>query len=443
MFRQDKPMIAALVITVAISSILHANDKFSAARANYDSQLSGLESKYSGASEWPAEYKKSLTALGAALQGSGDLDGLIAVRAELKRFAGDNTIPAEAVVEAPLGLKELQEKYQKSKDHQSLDKSKAVVALADKYVAYLERQMKELTIAGDVDNALVARAEVKRVKTSAIVSAAQFDVGVIQSEKQAEKEPPAVGEEAPEEGPDVQAKKKPTAPAGYVLYEPGRRPPRVASQKFTRMSLKPTSNTPMTKRWATASASCCIASSGTQKNSAIRVQVRSAKSSVVLKDQTVNIQFFTRPAKVKGKVMPTRIRSDYIKLPELTSGGIYIDCPDVKTSISRSSSRYSRLRRKSGSEFYAILINVYNADGTSSYQGASASELDDFAFKSVELSKEQVAKEKIASAKAVYDQARTAYYGNTSDAALRAEFNKARTDYNEARGVQPRGSSSR
>jgi hypothetical protein len=427
MLKHSPSIIAALAITIALSPVLRANDNLLAARADYNQTLSAIEKKYSGNDQdGPARYRKSVEALGRSFQATGNLDGLIAARAELKRFEGDSTIPEDAVVEEPLELKKLQEEHQKSKGDQSLAKSEAVVALLGRYLDYLEREMKALTIAGDVDGALVVRAEIKRVKASAPVTAAQFDIDVRQSKKPDEKEPLGVAKEAPK-------MEKPTAPQGYVIHPPGKRPPRVAKQTFKRMTLKQTSNTPMSKRWATASASCCLASSGTQKNSAIRVQVRSAKSSVVLKDQTVNIQFFTRPAKVKGKVEPTRVRSDYIKLPELTSGGVYIDCPDVKTRISRSTSRYSRVRRTSGSEFYAILINVYNADGTSCYQGASDSGLEGFASASAALSEERKAQEKVALAKAAYVEALAAYRANRSDATLKAEYTKALTAYRAAR----------
>lgn len=128
-----------------------------------------------------------------------------------------------------------------------------------------------------------------------------------------------------------------------------------------------------TKASANKGSSYYTSSRGTTRSSTIRLQARANRTGVTLKNQTVNIRFFTKPVSARGRVTPIMAGSGNITLPELTSEGVYIDCPEVNTTRTSYSGYYSS--SKYGVDFYGIVVSVYNADGSLSYQGMSATGL--------------------------------------------------------------------
>ncbi|MFC1463043.1 hypothetical protein ACFLQU_05505, partial [Verrucomicrobiota bacterium] len=145
---------------------------------------------------------------------------------------------------------------------------------------------------------------------------------------------------------------------------------RVMSAAFTRVALNRTGNTPISKKQVSVTASRHVRVSGsrrTDRTSTIRLQVRTNRTGLMLKNQTVNIRFFTKPVGARGRIVPRMARSGSIRLPELTSDGVYIDCAGVTTS--RTSSY--------GTDFYGIVVSVYNSEGALTYQGMSAAGLRD------------------------------------------------------------------
>ena len=388
---------AALLVPVLLTAVffsppvLSAEKEIAASRASYEKQLKAIEAKYGGKKgDWPGKYKAELKVLGRTVQADGNLEGFLAVRKELERFKASGRIPKDVIVETPLELRQLQEKYGAAKGSVSLGKSREILALVERYIDHVEQLKKKFTIAGDLETALAANKEIERVQSSETVTAAEFNIAVLQSEQPAEKTPPAGGDGPGEEEadkPPAANKAKPTAPPGYVVYPAGERPARVAGKTFTRLALNRTGNTSMSDMnvSVTASRSTSVSvskgssyyysSKGTTRRSTIRLRVRCSRSGTILKDQIVNIQLFTKPVGDKGKVSPARVRVGSIKLPELTGAGVYIDCPDLSTTRRSTKSRYRRRRGRSGSDFYGILVSVYNSDGTLSYQGISASGL--------------------------------------------------------------------
>ena len=361
---------ASLLLTCAAAAADDARLKV--ARQNYDKQLKTInDNSVRRTSGWPAKYKAQLTSLQNTFQGSGDLDGLIAVRHELNRFDRAAAIPEDSVVTAPAELAALQKTYLAVASQKDPIKNKEIVDLVGKYVAHLERLKMALTKTGDVASALAAKSEIERVNASALVVAAQKGVSASEAKPAAAGAKPAAAEKVA----------KPTAPAGYTVYPPGATPPRVTGEVFTRLALKVTGNTRLADRKVSVVASRCTeanvsrtssyySSKRTTKTSTVRLRVRYYRTSGEAKDKIVNVQFFNRRLGSRGSVTPTLAGSGDIVLPSLTSQGVYIDCPDLTASSSLSS-----YGGQSGTQFLGILVSVYNSDGTLSYQGMSSATL--------------------------------------------------------------------
>ena len=435
--RMTAIMTAAIIciLTLTGTTTLAVDKRLATARASYGAQLLKIQGGSDNKTDWRADYGRELKALGAAYQTGGDLDGLIAARKEIKRFEYSSEIPAESIVTEPAKLKELQDKYAALAGGGGIEKSRKIVALTELYVAHLEDMKKQLTVSGDIESALAAKKEIERVQASPVNTAALFDLSVA---KAAEPKQPVPVEKAAT-APAKEDENEMSAPRGYTLYPAGKTPERIAGQVFNRLALASTGNTPMSARRVSVIASRSLASQvsnsssyyssskRTSKSAIIRLQIRHTRSSSAVENQIVNIQFFTKPVGSKGSASPTRVASGTIKIPKLTSAAICVDCPEV--SSSSSSYRSGRRTSKRGTAFYGILVSVYNADGTLSYQGISTSGLKKAAAVAKVRSEADILQEQLEGSKQAYDQARAAYYANTRDPALRQEYYAARTAY--------------
>ena len=386
------PVAAFLILLLANAPAMSAEPWVSGCRANYNKQLVKIQSAQRVVeSAWLAKYMRDLKVLEDAVQASGDLEALLSVRKEFSRFKASKAIPSDAYVDTPPQLRNLQEKYGEAGEVDALGMNRQILVLVEKYVSFLEARKKEYTIAGDLSNALAAKEEIDRVNSSDVVTDAQASVDMSTDEPRGAN---GVGHES-NAAPEPVAEIIPTAPDGYVIYPRGDRPPRVSGQVFTRTSLSSTGNTPAAKRVVSVGASMYSKANMTQSKgrygsskrtattSVLRLQVRSSRAGTTLENQVVKVKFFTRSAKAGPRPAPSATRSGTVTLPALTSEGYYIDFPELTTTrtitkravYSRSSSSSSARRRystsESGTEYYGILVSVYNGDGSLSYQGMS------------------------------------------------------------------------
>lgn len=116
----------------------------------------------------PAKYVKDLAVLSDKFQQAGDLDGLLAVKGEQKRFGkasvseGDPfeavpEMPADAFVKAPAELRALQEGYVESFTKASKAKTLALKELGSKFSDFLEKLQREFTREGRIEEAISIR----------------------------------------------------------------------------------------------------------------------------------------------------------------------------------------------------------------------------------------------------------------------------------------------
>jgi hypothetical protein len=442
MFMYNKMRVATFLALLFVSQVSMGDTAWlDRSRASFDKRLRNIVSEPADDSgDWVGGYRAELKKLENAAQAAGDLEGLLLIREEIHRFQTSRAIPESPAENAPKVVIAAQQKFSRLASSRSLGKSRKVLTLRKNYTAYMEKKKKEQTVLGDVASAMAAKAEIERIEANPTIKAALADVAAAAGKDNSD----ATVASSKPAGEKV---KKPRPPAGYEVYPLGRRPPRVSGEIFTRLMLSNTGNTPAAdtdvavaaarNSKSSVSKSSSLYSSRTSKTttktSKIRLQVRASRSGVTLKGEILKLQVYNKRAGT-GNNEPELAASGTIHLDDLTSAGIYIDCPEVSARSAISSSRrysYSRYSTggsstaKSGSEFYGIVVNVYNSDGSLSYQGASTSGLKAQAAKSVRRSKKEALTEELDVANAKYTAARTAYYNNTSDDTLRQNYMSA------------------
>jgi|APCry1669188970_1035186.scaffolds.fasta_scaffold13620_2 Concanavalin A-like lectin/glucanases superfamily len=144
-------------------------------KAKYEQGLAAIQDESNKALTNSIQgYADALKTLKQKLQGVGDLDGILATKKEAERFGKEKALPESAVVADCVALRDLQHKWQKTHDAIDVSKSKKVVTLSKSHIAALEEVKKLLTMQGKVEEAVVVKDEIERVRTSAEVTAAEF-----------------------------------------------------------------------------------------------------------------------------------------------------------------------------------------------------------------------------------------------------------------------------
>ncbi len=120
---------------------------------------------------FPRQYESDLRGLMARYQREGNLDGVLNVAREQKRFAeamqGERDpfemtpeMPDSALVREPAELRRLQEQYVQRFKDAAAERQKAVNDLTAKYLSRLEALQRELTRAGRIREAIIVKREV-------------------------------------------------------------------------------------------------------------------------------------------------------------------------------------------------------------------------------------------------------------------------------------------
>ena len=131
--------------------------------------------------ELAATYGRAVEALMGKLQAAGDLDAVLAVKQEVDRFTAEGA-PTETSEAVPPAVLRLQRQYLSAKaraiDQATLDTSRRIAALTTQYLAALDAREKRCTRDGRLDDALLWRAEMQRVRQDSRVTGAEFDLAV-------------------------------------------------------------------------------------------------------------------------------------------------------------------------------------------------------------------------------------------------------------------------
>jgi len=156
----------------ALDSDLPELDRY---RATFEAGVERIEKGHSESLKaLPARYAASLKTLEAKLQKSADLDGVLAVRQERKRFEEQKEVPESAVLETPSALHDLQAQYRDAPNSLELARARKLTELAQNYLGALRKAQANFTRKGEIEKAVLLKTEIERVQSDPRITAAEF-----------------------------------------------------------------------------------------------------------------------------------------------------------------------------------------------------------------------------------------------------------------------------
>lgn len=157
-------VVVAALSTSAVAQSTDTSDDLPSLQGLYQEKVARIDEKHTRLlAKVPSDYTNALTAVEQSLTKKGDLDGVVAVRRERDRFREDPSVPPNAVVNFPLELKALQDKFKTIPVQLEAEKRKEISKLTSAYIAKLEQLKKRLTQNTKVDEALLVKAEIDKV----------------------------------------------------------------------------------------------------------------------------------------------------------------------------------------------------------------------------------------------------------------------------------------
>jgi len=117
-----------------------------------------------------AEYGSALAELQKTVMAAGDLDGALAVNAEIERAESDVEPTGDERSQMPARLRALRDTYQKGRAKIATDRARREQTLASQFATNLGVLEKKLTAQGDLAAALEVREEKERLKMAAPAS---------------------------------------------------------------------------------------------------------------------------------------------------------------------------------------------------------------------------------------------------------------------------------
>ena len=132
-------------------------------RAVYEEHLAGITDRNHADSEAALkQYGAWLAKAESDLRKVGDLDRLLAVQSERKRFANDRVVPDNDDPSLLGPIARMREAYRAQTRQDALTNNRRVVTLTQKYIASLQEKTRTLTQAGKIDDALTGSAATAR-----------------------------------------------------------------------------------------------------------------------------------------------------------------------------------------------------------------------------------------------------------------------------------------
>lgn len=191
---KDHPNATSLFLTCifAMSGLLAAeteNHPAQAKKAAYESEVSQAESLHNQQLELlSSQYATALEKSAADFQKQGDLDSLLALKAEINHFKEAKTVPEKDPDKTHESVVKLRQIYNDSLDKADATKVRTITELTNQYLTYLEELQKKLTQEGKLDQALMVKTETTKIQnfkaTIPAISTGKSTVGTTQSTNQ-------------------------------------------------------------------------------------------------------------------------------------------------------------------------------------------------------------------------------------------------------------------
>jgi len=160
-------MLSATVLCLLSGSLLsHSAPKALDDYKNiYEKSVQSIEAKYQeGLETYLNNYRNSLNAVIEMLKKKGDIDALLLVKQEKKRFEAENTVPEDIPLNLPRSVVKVRAGYSKSVSEAELVKKRKMFDILSKYLSRLNSLKRELTINDKLDEATRVNSEIKRVE---------------------------------------------------------------------------------------------------------------------------------------------------------------------------------------------------------------------------------------------------------------------------------------
>jgi hypothetical protein len=309
------------------------------------------------------KYLDAIATLEADLQDAGQLQSLITLREEKKRFEQDNDIPKSAIVSEPEGLRQLQTASRTRLQADRRDQALQIVTLGQKYMRDLAALQKALVARSDEKAVADIRAEKDNLLDNNLVREALAMLRSVRS------------------GGDVEvaAASDETAPAaGGVtaevpkarFYTPGKEPV-LASQALHPLHLiaPNAEQTANALSYQLAASSYSRAIEGDKKNFAVILRLTiTAKGKDVPADSKLVVDYFSHGGGATSGYK--KESTEIIAQPKLQRGmAIVMDTAGITEPVPPA--RQLKKTEKVEKEFYGVVLSLFNADGKLIYQQCS------------------------------------------------------------------------
>lgn len=153
---------ALLTLTALLFVTAEAEAALADLKAVYQKKLTSIEEETSQRREsYKKLYSKKLHQLEETETSEGDLEAVLVVRKEKKRFSEQPVISETVIVPKPYPLRKLQMAYRKAVLDLPVSKAKRILTLATRYDAALKRLQIKLTQKDAIDAAIAVKAERK------------------------------------------------------------------------------------------------------------------------------------------------------------------------------------------------------------------------------------------------------------------------------------------
>lgn len=175
------------------------------------------------------DYARRVELLVSRSQQAGELETLLAAKAEQARFAETQTLPSAAPEGTPLVIEHLQRDGLTTLNETTSTRCRAVLRLTEQYLNHLENGKKRHTVDGEIQAAWEMKAEIDRVKTSAAYLSARFGLADVEADKQQKPVAPVAPEPDPSAGSYSVTWEGPRS-GNFVTVKEGRAGKRIAMQ---------------------------------------------------------------------------------------------------------------------------------------------------------------------------------------------------------------------
>jgi len=311
-------------------------------------------------------YQRGLDGIETSLKNEGDLEGLLALRAERERFKREESFSSNTLAQTPVELVDLQGQCQTALARYEDEKNEQVVKLAQGYMTTLAALMKDLTQQGRIDEALSVRQERDGVHLSAAVASAEA----------------ALAESAAQRGqPRPDSTATPTTAAGnaqeaerwdatggpdVAIYDESPLPAAAEKHAVRRLDATPTDRGRLLQK---ISAKLILGKRkiGNENRQFLRAHLGSSSANKEIEKPTLVVDYYAKSSGTQGQGSAkdtTKVRTELIRLPNLTGDRkIVVDTAGIAGSLN----------------LFGMIVSVYDGRGDLACQLTTRPSLKDLA----------------------------------------------------------------